>query len=101
VAYPKRGFVRVKNSFSDTSANKSGGLALRAKHGWHRVAATFTENDDFLPLPVLVAGIAAVAGVLSLICWLYIATEVAGIDFSQLASAADDAAFDFVSHHLP
>jgi hypothetical protein len=99
---PTGGFVRMNNSTpSETTANERGGLVFRAKHGWHRFAAAFTDNGDYLPLPVLVTGITAVAAVLFLFCWLYIAAKIPTLDFRELASAADDAAFEFVSHHLP
>ncbi|WLB77004.1 hypothetical protein QIH83_21550 [Bradyrhizobium elkanii] len=46
----------------NAGTNESGGLAFRAKHCWHRIAAAFTDDDD-LPFPILIAGISAVAAI--------------------------------------
>src|SRR5437016_1100188 len=96
---PRGGFIGMNHSpFGDTSADERGSLAFRAKNGWHRIAAPFADNDYNLPLPILVASITAVAAVLLLVCWLYIAAKIAAIDFSHLALATDDAALQFLSH---
>ena len=86
--------------FSDTGANKGGSLALRAKHGWHRVAVTFANDDDHLPFAVLIASITAVATVLFLISWLHIAAKIPTIGFRDLAFTTDNPALHFLCHRF-
>jgi|SRR5665213_3667655 len=38
--------AELASPFATPGANKSGGLALRTKHGWHRVAASLANYDE-------------------------------------------------------
>ncbi|SDF90215.1 hypothetical protein SAMN05216337_108511 [Bradyrhizobium brasilense] len=86
--------------FRNAGADKSGGLAFRAKHCWHRIAAALTDDDDDLPFPILIAGISTVAAIFFLVCWFYITSKIAAIYFSRFAFDADDAALQFIRHCL-
>ena len=96
---PCGGFVSMQNrSFGNAGANEGRGLAFRAKHSWHRIAATFANDDDQLPFATLVLGISAVTAMLFLISWLHIAAKIATIDFGRLAFSANDPALQFICH---
>ncbi|TQF29729.1 hypothetical protein [Bradyrhizobium sp. UNPA324] len=73
-------------SFGNTGPGKRDGLALRIRNGWHRVAATFARDDDYLPFATLIWCISAVAAVLFLISWLYIAAKISAIDLGLFPS---------------
>jgi hypothetical protein len=91
-------FYLNDRSLGNAGADEGGGLALRAKHGWHRIAAAFAHDDDHLPFAVLVAGISAVTAIFFLVCWFYITSKIATIYFGRLALATDDAATHFLRH---
>jgi hypothetical protein len=78
------------STLRNAGADESSGLALRAKHGRDRISTALPDDDDDFTFAILVAGIAAVAAMFLLICWLYISTEVAAIDLGHFALATDN-----------
>src|SRR5882757_11405637 len=91
---PSGGFVSMNNSpFGDPGTDERGGLAFRAKNGWHRITAPFTDDDYDLPFPILIAGISTIAAVFFLICWFYITSKITAIYLGNPAVTADNAAF--------
>ena len=82
----------------DASTDEGAGLAFRAKNGWHRITAPFTDDNYDLPFPILIAGISAVAAIFFLICWFYITAKITAIYFGNFAVSADDTALHFLSH---
>ena len=84
--------------FGDPGPAESGSLAFRTKNRWHRITAPYTDDDYDLPFPGLIAGIAAVAAIFFLICWLHITSKITAIYFSHFTVAADNSTLNFLSH---
>jgi hypothetical protein len=57
------------------------------EHGWNRVPAALTDDNNHFALTVLVANKTTVAAVLFVVCGLEVAAEIAAIDLSCLALA--------------
>ena len=99
---PVAGLVGVDDSaLGDARLNELERLPFRAEDGGERVTVALADHDDRLALAVLVHGEAAIDAAGGEVGGLHIATEVARIDFRDLALSADRAALEFDRHGFP
>jgi hypothetical protein len=87
-------FVGMNNStLRDTRTNETGRLAFGSEDGGDRAPTALPNDDNYLVLSILIAGISAAAAILFLVCWFYIATKIATIYLSNFAFPAYSAPF--------
>jgi hypothetical protein len=68
---------------------------------WNTAGTEFPDDDDHLALAVQILSEATVNAPLFAVGGLYVATEIAAIDFRHLAFTANNTALHFLCHGFP